>query len=117
MALARSRAWPRNTYQHLSRMVDAVVLELASGNRCPTCIGAGIVNDMGCNDCKCTGIEPTPDRRRALAMGTDSPAYMRGWKPVSEWLLAELNHAGRAAAKQLSRALSNADYEPRSRAA
>lgn len=34
VAVARGRAWPKNTYQHLSRMVDAVVLELASGNRC-----------------------------------------------------------------------------------
>lgn len=117
VVLARAQAWPKNTYQHLSRMVDAVVLELASGNRCPACIGAGIVNDMGCKDCRCTGIEPTPDRRRALAMGTDSPAYMRRWKPVYEWLLAELNHAGEAAAKRLSRALSNVDHDPRSRAA
>lgn len=62
---ARAQAWPKNTCQHLSRMVDAVVLELASGNRCPNCRGTGIVNDRGCLECRNNGIESLPDRRRA----------------------------------------------------
>lgn len=117
VVLARSHAWPKNTYQHLSRMVDAVVLELASGNRCPACMGAGIVNDMGCKDCRCTGIEPLPDMRRAAAVGCHRSDYPKRWKGVFEWLLAELNHAGEVAARQFSRALSSHDGEPRARAA
>jgi len=117
VALARAQAWPKNTYQHLSRMVDAVVLELASGNRCPTCIGAGIVNDMGCKDCRCTGVEPLPDRRRALAMGCHPVDYPKRWRQVFEWLLAELNQAGDRAARQFSRALSNHESPPQARAA
>ncbi len=117
VVLARAQAWPKNTYQHLSRMVDAVVLELASGNRCPTCIGAGIVNDMGCKDCRCTGIEPAPDRRRALAMGCDPSDYPKRWKGVFEWLLGELHQSSDRAAKQLSRALSNRDLGEEPRAA
>lgn len=117
VAVARGRAWPKNTYQHLSRMVDAVVLELASGNRCPNCRGAGVIEDRGCVACRCTGIEPLPDRRRALAMGCDPSAYPKRWKPVFEWLLAEMNQAGEVAARQLSRALSNVDGFPEARAA
>lgn len=117
VVLARAQAWPKNTYQHLSRMVDAVVLELASGNRCPACSGARIVNDMGCKDCRCTGIEPLPDRRRALAMGCDPSAYPKRWKMVFEWLLAEMNQAGEVAARQFSRALSNGGGFPEARAA
>ncbi|HFF6216669.1 hypothetical protein [Stenotrophomonas maltophilia] len=113
VASARANAWPRNTYQHLSRMVDAVVAELASGNRCPNCKGTGLVNDKGCPECRRTGIEPLPDRRRAIAMGTDSPAYMRRWKPVYEWLLAELHQSGEVAARQFSRALSDTDVVPK----
>ncbi len=114
---ARAQAWPKNTYQHLSRMVDAVGLELASGNRCPTCIGAGIVNDMGCKDCRCAGIEPRPDRRRALAMGCDPSDYPKRWKGVFEWLLGELHQSSERAAKHLSRALSNRDWSEEPRAA
>lgn len=106
VVLARAQAWPKNTYQHLSRMVDAVVLELASGNRCQTCIGAGIVNDMGCKDCRCTGIESTPDRRRALAMGCDPSDYPKRWRGVYEWLLAELHQASDEAGRQLARVFS-----------
>lgn len=117
VVLARAQAWPKNTYQHLSRMVDAVVLELASGNRCPACLGAGIVNDMGCKDCRCTGIEPLPDRRRAMAIECHPTDYPKRWKPVFEWLLAELNQAGEIAARQLSRALSSLDQSAQPRAA
>lgn len=110
VVVARSRAWPKNTYQHLSRMVDAVVLELASGNRCRSCNGTGLINyeiGKGCPECRRTGIEPLPDRRRALAMGCDPSAYPKRWKPVFEWLLMELNQAGEVAARQFSRVLSN----------
>lgn len=117
VASARANAWPRNTYQHLSRMVDAVVAELASGNRCPNCKGTGLVNDKGCPDCRCTGIEPLPDRRRAMAIDCHPTNYPKRWKPVFEWLLAELNQAGEAAARQLSRALSNCDEPAQPRAA
>jgi len=117
LVLAKANAWPKNTYQHLSRMVDAVVLELASGNRCPNCRGTGQVSDKGCQDCRCTGIEPLPDRRRALAMDVDAAAYLRRWKPVYEWLLGELHHVGERAARQLSRALSCADQSVIPRAA
>ena len=117
VVLARAQAWPKNTYQHLTRMVDAVVLELASGNRCPACLGAGIVNDMGCKDCRCTGIEPLPDRRRAMAIECHPTDYPKRWKPVFEWLLAELNQAGEIAARQLSRALSSLDQSAQPRAA
>lgn len=117
VVLAKANAWPKNTYQHLSRMVDAVVLELASGNRCPACLGAGIVNDMGCKDCRCTGIEPLPDRRRAMAIECHPTDYPKRWKPVFEWLLAELNQAGEIAARQLSRALSSLDQSAQPRAA
>ncbi|MFI8573504.1 hypothetical protein ACIGEO_18595 [Stenotrophomonas bentonitica] len=111
VALAREQAWPKNTYQHLSRMVAAVVLELTSGNRCPACLGAGIVNDMGCKDCRCTGIEPTPDRRRALTIDCDPSDYAKRWKAVFEWLLAEMHQAGEIAACQFARVLS--EHEPR----
>lgn len=117
VVLARGRAWPKNTYQHLSRIVDAVVLELASGNRCPACHGTGVVDDKGCVACRCTGIEPLPDRRRALAMGTDSPAYMRRWKPVYEWILSELHQAGEIAGRQFARALASTENGPRAHAA
>lgn len=114
---ARAQAWPKNTYQHLSRMVDAVVLELASGNRCPNCKGTGIVNDRGCPECRNTGIEPLPDRRRAMAMGCDPSDYPKRWKGVFEWLLGELHQSSERAAKQLSRALSNRDRDEEPRAA
>lgn len=117
VASARANAWPRNTYQHLSRMVDAVVAELASGNRCPNCKGTGLVNDKGCPECRCTGIEPLPDRRRAMAIDCHPTDYPKRWKPVFEWLLAELNHAGETAARQLSRALSDRDQPAQPRAA
>ena len=117
VAAARSRAWPKNTYQHLSRMVDAVVLELASGNRCPDCCGAGVIEERGCAACRCTGIEPLPDRRRALAMGCDPSAYPKRWKPVFEWLLMELNQVGEVAARRFSHALSNGSRFPEARAA
>lgn len=117
VASARANAWPRNTYQHLSRMVDAVVAELASGNRCSNCKGTGLVNEKGCPACRCTGIEPLPDRRRALAMDCHPSDYPKRWKTVFEWLLAELNHAGEQAARQFSRALSNSEREPQPRAA
>lgn len=114
---ARANAWPRNTYQHLSRMVDAAVSELASGNRCPNCKGTGLVNDKGCPECRCTGIEPLPDRRRALAMGCDPSAYPKRWKPVFEWLLTELHQAGEVAARRLSWALSGSEEVSQKRAA
>lgn len=114
---ARAAAWPRNTYQHLSRMVDAVVQELASGNHCGNCRGTGLVSEIGCPECRCTGIEPLPDRRRALAMGCDPSAYPKRWRPVFEWLLSELHQAGEVAARKFSRALSNSDYVPEARAA
>lgn len=72
---------------------------------------------MGCKDCRCTGTEPLPDRRRALAMDCHPTDYPKRWKPVFEWLLAELNHAGEQAARQFSRALSNSEHEPQPRAA
>lgn len=114
---ARAAAWPRNTYQHLSRMVDAVVQELASGNRCEACRGAGIVEDKGCAACRCTGIEPLPDMRRAAAVGCHRSDYPKRWKPVFEWLLAELNQAGEMAARNFARALSNHDRPQQARAA
>jgi len=117
VVLARAQAWPKNTYQHLSRMVDAVVLELASGNRCPNCRGTGIVTDRGCPECRNTGIEPLPDRRRAMAMGCDPSDYPKRWKGVFEWLLGELHQSSERAAKQLSRALSNRDRDEEPRAA
>ncbi|MDV3469027.1 hypothetical protein RZA67_09825 [Stenotrophomonas sp. C3(2023)] len=117
VVLAKANAWPRNTYQHLSRMVDAVVLELASGNRCTNCRGTGQVSEKACPDCRSTGIEPLPDRRRALAMGCHPSDYPKRWKPVFEWLLSELNREVDIAARQLSRALSNSDRTPQARAA
>lgn len=117
VVLAKANAWPKNTYQHLSRMVDAVVLELASGNRCPNCRGTGIVTDRGCPECRNTGIEPLPDRRRAMAMGCDPSDYPKRWKGVFEWLLGELHQSSERAAKQLSRALSNRDRDEEPRAA
>lgn len=115
--LARSHAWPKNTYQHLSRMVDAVVAELASGNRCPNCRGTGLVSNKGCPDCKSTGIEPLPDRRRALAMGCDISDYPKRWKGVFEWLLAELHQESEVAARILSRALGGDWFHAQPRAA
>lgn len=112
---ARADAWPKNTYKHLQRMVDAVVLELASGNRCASCRGAG--EDKGCAECRCTGIEPRPDRRRALAMGCDPSAYPKRWKAVFEWLLAELHRSSEIAARQFDRALSNVECSEGTRAA
>lgn len=117
VVLAREQAWPKNTYQHLSRMVDAVVLELASGNRCPNCRGTGVVTDRGCPECSNTGIEPLPDRRRAMAMGCDPSDYRKRWKGVFEWLLGELHQSSERAVKQLSRALSNRDWGEEPRAA
>jgi len=117
VVLAKANAWPKNTYQHLSRMVDAVVLELASGNRCPNCRGTGIVTDRGSPECRNTGIEPLPDRRRAMAMGCDPSDYPKRWKGVFEWLLGELHQSSERAAKQLSRALSNRDRDEEPRAA
>ncbi len=115
--LAKANAWPKNTYQHLSRMVDAVVLELASGNRCPNCRGTGQVSDKGCQDSRCTGIEPLPDRRRALAIGCDPSAYPKRWKGVFEWLLAELHQESEVAARQHSRALGGDWFHTQPRAA
>jgi len=117
VALARQHVWPKNTYQHLSRMVDAVVAELASGNRCPNCKGTGLVSDKGCPECRCTGIEPLPNRRRAIAMGCDESDYPKRWKGVFEWLLGELHQASEVSARQLSRALSNWDQGEMPRAA
>lgn len=98
-------------------MVDAVVLELASGNPCPNCKGAGLVSDKACPECRTTGIEPITDRRRALAMGTDSSADTRRWKPVYEWQLAELHQAGEVAMRRFSRVLSNAYWAEQPHAA
>lgn len=84
-----------------------MVAELASGNRCPACKGGGIVNDMGCKDCRGIGIEPLPDRRRAIAMGFDPSDYPKRWKLVFEWLLAALHEASDRAARQFAKALSN----------
>ncbi len=117
VVLARGRAWPKNTYQHLSRMVDAVVVELASGNRCPDCRGVGVIEDRGCAACRCTGIEPQPDMRRAAAVGCHRSDYPKRWKPVYEWLLAEMNQAGEIAARHFARALSNREWPPQARAA
>jgi len=117
VAAARASAWPKNTYQHLSRMVDAVVLELASGNRCWNCKGTGLVSDKGCPKCRCTGIEPLPDRRRALAIGCDPSAYPKRWKGVFEWLLAELHQESEVAARKLSRALGGDWFHAQPRAA
>ncbi|MFI8570471.1 hypothetical protein ACIGEO_02975 [Stenotrophomonas bentonitica] len=114
---ARAQAWPKNTYQHLSRMVDAVVLELASGNRCEECRGAGVIEDKGCAGCRCTGIEPLPDMRRAAAIGCHRSDYPKRWKDVFEWLLAEMNQSGEIASRQFSRAMSNHDGGPQARAA
>lgn len=117
VVVARGRAWPKNTYQHLSRMVDAVVVELASGNRCPDCHGAGVIEERGCSACRCTGIEPLPDRRRALAMGCDVSDYPKRWKGVFEWLLAELHQESEVAARKLSRALGGDWFHAQPRAA
>ncbi|WP_312681334.1 hypothetical protein [Stenotrophomonas chelatiphaga] len=114
---ARAAAWPCNTYQHLSRMVDAVVQELASGNRCEECPGAGIIDGNGCTVYRCTGIEPLPDMRRAAAVGCHRSGYPKRWKPVFEWLLAGLNQAGEVAARKFSHALSNGDGLQQARAA
>lgn len=106
MVQARAQAWPKNTYLHLSRMVDAVVLELASGNRCEVCKGTGMVEDMGCKECWCTGVESRLDRSRALAMGCDPSDYPKRWRGVYEWLLARTNEVGENNAKQFNRVLS-----------
>jgi len=50
-------------------------------------------------------------------MGSDPSAYPKRWRPVFEWLLAELHQAGEVSARKFSRELSSSDYVPEARAA
>lgn len=109
LASVRAMTWPKNTLEALPRIADAVVAELASCNRCGTCHGLRIVHsDQGsetCDACKGVGLEPLPDRRRALAIGCDPSDYPRRWKPVFEWILVRAKDASEAAAQALDRAI------------
>lgn len=87
-------------------MVNAVVLGLASGNRCGHCHGGGVVDGAICACCIGVRLELRRDMRRATSVGCDPSDYPRRWKPVFEWLLEGKKENSERAARDFDRILS-----------
>lgn len=111
---ARAAAWPNNTMEQLGVLAGAVINEMAGACECSRCGGkkvlvdpsiAGIVN---CDSCGGSGFDPLSGRKRAAAIGADWSAYSRFWRPVYEWMLFNFRAAEARAARQFSKALTQA---------
>lgn len=98
----KDRAWPVTTLESLPTLAAAAINEIAKRPHCECCQGRTVVilADLlvSCQACRGTGVAPISDRKRAAAIGRDEAAYRRHWKPVYEWLLAELREAEQEAA-------------------
>jgi len=105
----RATTWPKNTVEHLPLLVSAIIAELAGDARCPSCEGRTtvVVGELvkSCANCGGSGIEPRPDRRRALAIQCDPSDYLKRWKQVYEWLFTTMASKSSQAAASLARAL------------
>lgn len=111
---AKVRCWPSTTWEMLPALTQAVVCEIAMPNHCPTCRGlrdvrspAGLL--VPCKTCSGNGVVPVSDRKRAEAINRDESTYRVKWRPVYEWLLAELRDAEREAGRRLGEALGVRD--------
>ncbi|MBN4969361.1 hypothetical protein JY439_02645 [Stenotrophomonas maltophilia] len=111
---SRAATWPNNTMEQLGVLAGAVIEEMAGACECSRCGGkkflldpsiAGIVN---CDSCGGSGFDPLSGRKRAAAIGADWSAYSRFWRPVYEWMLFNFRADEARAARQFSKALTQA---------
>jgi len=100
--------------EQLGVLAGAVIEEMAGACECSRCGGkkvlmdpsiAGIVN---CDSCGGSGFDPLSGRKRAAAIGADWSAYSRFWRPVYEWMLFNFRASEARAARQFSKALTQA---------
>ncbi|WP_329894335.1 hypothetical protein [Stenotrophomonas sp. SMYL20] len=110
LAVARAATWPKNTADHLPAIARAAIGELSGGNKCMACGGRQYSMEEAkvtmCKECRGTGLEPNPDRRRALAIGCDPSDYPRRWRVVYEWILVKMSDAMAGAERQFVVTLS-----------
>ena len=107
----RSETWPRNTVEHLPRLVHAILGELSELRQCPSCRGvsdsAGREKRALCRTCAGLGVKTWCDRHRAQSIHCDHAGYSRRWKVVYEWIYIQLLHAMRDASKQFFNGLAH----------
>lgn len=105
----KAQCWPISTLESLPTLAAAVIREIAKRPHCPGCEGRGeTMSDelrVVCKVCAGSGMAGVSDRRRATAIGRDEAAYRRTWKPVYEWLLAQMQEAEQEAAWHLKSAI------------
>ena len=108
----REETWPRNTVEHLSQLVQAIVHELTTMTPCPCHTkqseATDSATDLSCPTCKGLGVKMWCDRQRANALHCDHAGYSRRWKVVYEWIFAELLQAMREASRHFFTALARA---------
>lgn len=106
----RAKTWPKNAVEHLPAIAKAVVTEMSRAHLCECCDGHQTIVADGlvapCAECRGTGLERAPDRRRAIAIGCDPSDYGRRWKVVYEWVMDELREAEQIAARELRKELA-----------
>ena len=107
----RSKTWPRNTVEHLPRLVHAILSELSEFKQCPACNGDGVSvgreQRVLCPTCVGLGVKTWCDRHRAQSIQCDHAGYSRRWKVVYEWIYIQLLHALRDASKQFFNGLAH----------
>lgn len=110
LAATRSSSWPKNTADHLPAIARAAITELSGGSKCGGCDGRQYSFEESkvtmCKECRGTGLEPNPDRRRAIAIGCDPSDYPKRWRVVYEWMLVKMSDAMAGAERQLVVSLS-----------
>lgn len=108
----REETWPRNTVEHLSQIVQAIIHELTTLRLCPCGIkqnnGADRSTDLNCPTCRGLGVKTWCDRQRANALNCDHAGYSRRWKVVYEWIFVELLQALRQASSHFFAAFAQA---------
>lgn len=91
LAEIRKAVWPNNTMERLPGIAKAIIGEMAGRQ------GDG-EGDGG----------RVSDRQRALAIGVDPSDYPKRWRPVYEWVMAQMVDAEQQAVKRLESALREA---------
>ncbi|MFY0184284.1 hypothetical protein PV767_09425 [Stenotrophomonas rhizophila] len=108
----KAQCWPISTLESLPSLAGAVINEIATRPHCHSCEGRGetMAGDLRvvCKVCSGSGLGTVSDRRRATCIGRDEAAYRRTWKPVYEWLLAQMQEAEQEAAWHMRSALGQA---------
>jgi hypothetical protein len=115
-AAAHAARWPRwivdaelgTANAGYERVRGAVLAELASPGKCPTCGGRGSTAADGlvitCRQCTGTGNRRISDAWRAEALNITEGGYRHTWRPVYEWTIELCADALRVAASKMEAA-------------